>query len=288
MKFHIIVILCKGETFRRSLLRIGEIRSIIPEGVNILALTATATKSLQYNVATILGMYKPITVAVSPCKANIMYAVSSYSSLSETFGPILLHLKKERTKMPRLIIYCLRYEDCADLYIFFRNGLGEDFTEPPNYPDHSRFRLVDMFTSCTDAEVKSEIIAAFTSTTTPLRVVCGTVAFGMGINCPDVKQVIHFGVPEDSESFIQETGRAGRDESPALSLLLKTKRVKHANSAILKYRNNTDVCRRDLLFEDMENYEHVDLGSPCLCCDICSSTCTCGSCRDKHAQFIFI
>ncbi len=115
-----------------------------------MVLTATATKSLQYKVATILGMCKPVIFVVSPCKENIMYTVSSYTSLSETFEPVLLRLKKKRTKMPRI---------CVMRFIaIFKNGLGRDFTEPPGYPDHSRFRLVDMFTSCTDAEVKSEII----------------------------------------------------------------------------------------------------------------------------------
>ena len=115
-----------------------------------------------------------------------MYVGSLYTSISETFLPVLVRLKKERTEMPRILIYCLRFDDCADLYLFFKNGLSKGFTEPPDSPDYSRFRLVEMFTSCTDAEVKSEIISSFTFTTAPLRLVCGTVTFGMGIDCSDV------------------------------------------------------------------------------------------------------
>ena len=189
-----------------SLLRIGELRSIIPSGIHIMALTATATKTLQLQVAVILGMQNPVIVAVSPCKPNIMYAVSIFNSIKETFKPILLRLKKEKTKMPRTIIYCRRHEVTADLNLFFRDGLGECFTEPSDAPDHSGFRLVDMFTSCTDNEVKSDIIKSFTSPTSPLRVVCATIAFGLGIDGPYVRQVIHLGIPDDIESYIQESG----------------------------------------------------------------------------------
>ena len=93
--------------------------------------------------------------------------------------------------MPRLIIYCRRYEHCADLYTYFRDGLGKSFTDPIDSPNLSRFRLVDMFTSCTDPEVKSQIIQSFTSKEAPLRIVCATIAFGMGVDCHDVREVIH-------------------------------------------------------------------------------------------------
>ena len=58
--------------------------------------------------------------------------------------------------------------------------------------------------------------------------------------------------------YIWDSGRVGSDGSPALSLLLKTKRVCTVNKSMIKYRDNVVFCRRDLLFQDMENYEHVD------------------------------
>ncbi len=95
-----------------------------------MALTATATNNLLLSVSRILGMRTPVTIAISPCKPNLMYSVSSYSTISETFKPILCRLKQERTGMPRIIIYCLRVEDCADMYLYFKNELGKNFTEP--------------------------------------------------------------------------------------------------------------------------------------------------------------
>uniref|UniRef100_A0A1X7T1S6 DNA 3'-5' helicase n=1 Tax=Amphimedon queenslandica TaxID=400682 RepID=A0A1X7T1S6_AMPQE len=56
-----------------------------------------------------------------------------------------------------------------------------------------------------------------------LRIVCATIAFGMGINCPDVCKVIHYGPPDDLESCTQEIGRAGRAGLPSTAILLVEK-----------------------------------------------------------------
>ena len=75
-----------------------------------------------------------------------------------------------------------------------------------------------MFTSCTDTAVKNKIISLF-SKPSSLRIVCVTVAFGMGVDCQDIRTVIHLGPPDDLESYIQETGRAGRDGLPSQAVL---------------------------------------------------------------------
>ena len=86
----------------------------------------------------------------------------------------------------------------------------------------SKFRLVEMFTSCTPIGVKDQIISSFTKETI-LSVVISTVAFGMGINCCGVKKIVHFGPPDNVESYIQETGCAGRDGSLSHAIFLKKK-----------------------------------------------------------------
>ncbi len=107
-----------------------------------MALTSTATKTLQRQIAYILGMYLPKVIVVPPCKNNIMYSVKSHTSLKNTFEPLSKKLKEEGTNMSRMIIYCRSIVDCADIY-----ELGDSFLVPPDAPDQSKFRLVDMYTS---------------------------------------------------------------------------------------------------------------------------------------------
>ena len=123
----------------------------------------------------------------------------------------------------------------------------------------------------------------------PLRIVCATIAFGMGINCDDVRQIIHVGPSDDAESYIQETGRGGRDEQPTCAVLLKTKGCKrYVDNAMLQYMENTSVCRRKVLFEGFAGFEHIILQRLCLCCDICVSRCVCQKCSINQSRFVFV
>ena len=84
--------------------------------------------------------------------------------------------------------------------------MGNGFTEHVGTPDLPEFRLLDMFTRCTHIDVKSTIITNFTSTKAPLRIVIATIAFAMGLDCPDVRQIVHWGCPDDVEMYVQEIG----------------------------------------------------------------------------------
>ena len=82
-----------------------------------------------------------------------------------------------------------------------------------------------MYTHCTDETVKNYICSAMCNAKSRLRVLICTVAFGMGINCAAVMKVIHWGPPPDIESYMQETGRGGRDGSPCSAVLF----LKHSH-----------------------------------------------------------
>lgn len=98
-------------------------------------------------------------------------------------------------------------EDCANLYFHFQEQLGRYFTMPTGSLSLTRFCLVEMFTSCTDDDIKEEI-SLFTKEST-LCIVCVIIAFGMGVDCKDVSSIIHVGPPDDISSYVQETAGLG-------------------------------------------------------------------------------
>ena len=124
-------------------LKIGEVRSLIPAGVNIMALTATATVKLRKEVAKIISMRNELVVLISPARPNIVYAVAQFHSIQETFSPLVMAVLQKAILMPKIIIYCRSKDDCTTLYLHFKNSLCENFVYPNDAPDLPQFRIPD-------------------------------------------------------------------------------------------------------------------------------------------------
>ena len=127
--------------------------------------------------------------------------------------------------------------------IYFRKGLGKKFTEPVDSPDHSKFRLVDMFTSCTDQEVKTQLFTSLKQLPLQWYVQLSTLAWAS----------IALMLGKSYTWYGQGAGCAGREGEPALALLPnKKKGPTHAGKSMVEYVKNTSTCHRDFLFEDMD------------------------------------
>ena len=275
-----LVVLYRGDTFRPVLARTGEVRSLVPQSVCLMAVTATATRTDRLAVSRTLGLRNPFVLTRCPSKNNLIYHVGIFRGFSETFQSFAHQLMIERTLFPKTIVYGRTFSMCADIYLFLKEFLGGAFTFPEDAPDLPDFRLVEMFTSVTESDQKTKILQLF-KINSSLRVVVATIAFGMGVDCPDVRQIIHVGLPDDLGSYVQETGRAGRDGSLSVVTLLQARVYNKVDKDIKEYMENTTQCRRRALFGDMDNYVHVDAPFKCLCCDICAKSCACGQCKER-------
>lgn len=114
-----------------------------------------------------------------------------------------------------------------------------------------------------------------------------TVAFGIGLDSPNVREVIHWGPPEDLELYVQETGRGGCDNLPSNALLYYGKRdlsqCGHCTDGMKRYCENNSECRRKVLMKQFTDKDHSQRGNITLSCTFdvrcirpCNSTCRCG------------
>lgn len=119
--------------------------------IGIMALTATATRSLRREVEELLGMTSPLAIIRSPDKVNIRFSVVEIKGYNDYEVPRLLEhvlheLQMKRVLLPRVIIFCKIKTDCAKLFQFFKLNMGSNFTEPPGASEKIvECRLVDMF-----------------------------------------------------------------------------------------------------------------------------------------------
>ena len=123
-----------------------------------MALSAMMSKSTRRDVSRILGMSKPVTIAKSPDKPNLVYSVIEKREMEEVFDSVIEELRAKRLQMEKVIVFCRTYEACSELFLLFKRKLNEEMTDPIGYPNISRFRLVDMFTACNTPTLKNSII----------------------------------------------------------------------------------------------------------------------------------
>lgn len=140
----------------------------------------------------------------SPEKSNIIYKVlrRGDTSMEETFAPFTEELQRNRRGTDKTIIFCRTYEDTSHIYLYFKDMLRYEMTDLVGYHDVSKFRMIDMFTATTPLNVKEWIVKSFVIPDSRLRIVVSTVAFGMGIDCPNIRRIVHWGPPSDLESYI--------------------------------------------------------------------------------------
>ena len=207
-----------GYDFRPSYRKIAELRKLIPYKVPVLALTATATPKVVEDIQTQLNFTGGKVVSMSFKRSNLAYIVRETENKAEQ----MLHIQ---SSIPEgsAIVYTRSRKLTGEIAKYLRdNGMTAD-----NY--HA---------GLTEAE---RTLRQANWTKGRNRVMVATNAFGMGIDKPDVRVVIHYNLPDSLEAYFQEAGRAGRDGETAYAVLL--------------YNRNDD---RTLKLRIPETYPEID------------------------------
>lgn len=282
-------------------MELGSLRSFFPS-VPFMALTATAPAKTIDTITKALVMKSPLVVRVNPNRENIFLKKElrphGWAGYDSILVPIANQLKVKGIKYPKTVIY-MKLNGCGYSFRLFQNILKEK-----QFPDElsPQKRLFEQYHSPATAYMKKFILSEFLSEVSCVRVIFATSAFGMGVNAPDIEQIIHISPPSSFEEYAQQIGRAGRNGSQALAVLYYTNgeisdhivKLKRIDTEMAKFCKNSSLCLREmmlnyfdfkssrqlemekfcknsslLLQEIMLNYLDFKKSSHQLCCNVC-------------------
>lgn len=189
-----------GHDFRPDYLCLSKLKIDFPR-IPVLALTATATSTVQESISSVLRLSKCVLFKQSFNRINLFYEVRKKT---KTVLQIIVEEIKKKYRRQCGIIYCLSRKDCEKVCQHLQ----------------SQAIKAGFYHGSLSSEERSATQIAWSND--EINVICATIAFGMGINKADVRFVFHYSIPKSLECYYQESGRAGRDGRPAECIIFYT------------------------------------------------------------------
>ena len=202
-----------GHDFRAEYAELKILKSLRPD-IPILALTASATPTVLDDIAKNLQLVNPERMVHGFYRPNLYYQVETCTNEDEKTGWLIQALKQ--FPEGRVLIYC---------------GTRK-MTEELSHDLQNRFAQVGHYHAGLSTKERTETQQAYING--ELRLLVATNAFGMGIDQPDVRLVVHYQMPANIDSLYQEMGRAGRDEKDSTCLMLYAKKDKGLQSYFIQ------------------------------------------------------
>lgn len=262
-----------GHDFRPDYKGLGLLKHNFPD-VPVLAMTATATTKVREDILIQLGIRNTCVIFTSSFnRPNLIYEIKK-KPMKNSINEVVSIIRQYKYNDKSGIVYCLSRKECEDV----ARGLQQNNLIAEPY--HA------------ELENRSEIQQRWSQG--KVKIVCATIAFGMGINKPDVRFVIHYSLPKSLEGYYQEAGRAGRDGKVSHCILLyhykdklrlerlidsssrdlgispvaKQHQHDNLNQVVAFCENNVD-CRRALILQYFDEEFSPENCGPHLC-DNCS------------------